>query len=442
MRFSSLKKLRLPDAPGVYLFFGRPTCATPKASARRERGEGGRGRGSKVLYIGKATSLRDRVRSYFSRDLVSARGPLVVRMIEKASMVDFIKTDSVLEALILEAKLIRKHQPPHNVREKDDKSYNHVGITDEDFPRVLLIRGRDLARDQQAKSHKLKASYGPFPHGALLKEAMRILRKIFPFRDKCEPCIVQRNSASGLRVSAGCKPCFNRQLGLCPGVCTGEISKKDYRKIIRNLLLFLDGKKMMLIAKLKREMSAYAREREFEKASELKKTIFALEHVRDISLIKEELRTDSSNVRIEAYDIAHTSGKEMTGVMTVVENGVANKSDYRKFKIRGVAEANDTAALSEVLMRRLGHDEWPLPNIIVVDGGKAQRNAAERVLSSAKLSIPVLSVVKDEYHRPRGVEGDRALSRTHENDILLANVEAHRFAISYHKKLRGRQFKP
>lgn len=407
MKSTALKKMKLPDSPGVYLF---------------------KGRGGNILYIGKATSLRGRVRSYFSRDLSSARGSLVVGMIEKASRVDYIKTDSVLEALILEAKLIRKHKPYHNVREKDDKSYNHIVITDEDFPRVLLIRGRNL--ELQPLTFKLKTSFGPFPHSSLLKEAMRILRKIFPWRDSCTP-------------SQG-KPCFNRQIGLCLGVCTGEISKGDYRKLIRNLMLFLDGRKMALVGKLKREMKSYAKKREFERANELKKTIFSLERVSDISLIKEEPRSPSTMLgvirllRIEAYDIAHTSGKEMTGVMTVVENGIAKKSDYRKFKIRGVTGANDTAALAEVLARRLGHNEWPLPNIIVVDGGKAQRNAAERVLAHAKLSIPVISVVKDEYHCPRGVEGDRELARTNENDILLGNAEAHRFAIAYHRKLRSK----
>jgi excinuclease ABC subunit C len=406
MTLTDFKKLKLPDEPGVYFF---------------------RGRSKEILYIGKATSLRDRVKSYFSPDLIFTRGPVIEKIVSEAKTVTFLIADSVLEALILEAKLIKKHQPKGNSMQKDDKSYNYVVITKEKFPRVLLSRGKDVPRDFPPKNRLY--IIGPFPEGSLLKAGMRIIRKIFPFRDTCVP-------GQG-------RPCFNRQIGLCPGVCSGEISEALYKKTIRNLILFFEGGKRTLIGDLSKEMKTYAKAREFEKANETKRTLFGLEHIQDIALIKEEpsLHKEGS-FRIEAYDIAHMGGKEMTGVMVVIEDGKAKKTDYRKFRIRTISGSDDTGALKEVLSRRFRHEEWPLPDLIVVDGGVAQRNAADRVLEKEKFKIPVISVVKDERHKPRDIEGEEALVRTHRRGILLGNAEAHRFAISYHKKLRRRKFLP
>src|SRR3989339_715890 len=158
------KMKKIPDGPGVYFFLG----------AKKE-----------VLYIGKATSLRSRVRSYFSPDLAKARGPLLVKMLEKATTIDWRETDSVLEALLLEANLIKSHKPKHNTDLKDDKSWNYIVITKEDFPIIRYVRGRELAmQDPDDYLH----TFGPFPHGLQLKAAMKIIRKIFPYRDdKCVP---------------------------------------------------------------------------------------------------------------------------------------------------------------------------------------------------------------------------------------------------------------
>jgi excinuclease ABC subunit C len=145
--------------------------------------------------------------------------------------------------------------------------------------------------------------------------------------------------------------------------------------------------------------------------------------------------------RIEAYDNAHLRGGAFVGVMTVVEDGIAQKNDYRKFKIRTANPGDDIGALKEVLTRRLGHDEWPLPRLIVVDGSTAQINAAQKVLEDHSMTIPVVGVVKDEKHRPRDIRGDRTLIDGRERDILLANAEAHRFAIGYHRKTSRGQFK-
>ena len=388
-----LKKVNLPDSPGVYFFLG------PK---------------KKILYIGKATSLKDRVKSYFGKNLMSTRGPLVTKMVEGAVFLDYKTTDSVLEALILEAYEIKKYKPIYNSKEKDDKSYNFVTITDEDFPRVVITRGL--------------GTFGPFPHGAELKEALKIVRKIFPFRD--EKCKLNG------------RPCFNAQLGLCPGPCIGLISKKDYRKQIRKLKLFFEAKKSELIKMLEKEMKIKAKEKKFEEANEIKKKIFALEHIQDMALIKRDVERekDSSITRIEAYDIAHLSGKNTVGVMVVAEDGELVKSQYRKFKIK-VDKNDDTNNLREIISRRLNHPEWELPKIIVVDGGVGQKNAAKDEIRKKDLDIQVVSVVKDERHKAREILGEKKTLEKWQNSILLANGEAHRFAISYHRKLRNKGFR-
>jgi len=418
MNSQDIKKFNLPDAPGVYLF---------KKS-------------NDILYIGKATSLKDRVKSYFSNDLMETRGPLVLDMVFKADKIDFIKTDSVLEALILESELIKKNQPKYNTKEKDDRSYNFVVITDEDYPRVLIERGRNLEKIQDSRL-KIKEKFGPFTNGSQLKEALKIVRKIFPFRDRCS---VQTSKILNLKSNP--RPCFNYQIGLCPGVCIGTISKNEYAKTIKNIELFFEGKKKIILKDLEKEMVFLAKKHEFEKAGEIKKTIFALNHIQDVALIKSEnfsgKRSDLGErkiFRIEAYDIAHMGGKNTVGVMTVMENGKINKNEYRKFKINKSSQ-NDIAGLEEMLERRLTHEEWLFPQIIVVDGGKAQIKIAREVLQKIGQNIPVVSVVKDEHHRPKAVLGDRIIASKYSNDILLANSEAHRFAINYHKNLRRRSF--
>ena len=400
----------MPDAPGVYFFLGK---------------------NKKVLYIGKATSLRDRTRSYFAGALAEVRSPLIATMVAQAVSIDWRATDSVLEALLLEASLIKTYKPKANTELKDDKSFNYVAITKEDFPRVLVVREREL-KGSTLKSPELRSNlkiFGPFPHGAQLKEAMKLIRKIFPYRDTCK--LGQK------------RPCFNAQIGLCPSVCSGAISKQEYRRNIRHIVLLFEGKKKQLIKALNKEMRAAAAAEEFEQAKELQRQMYALQHIQDISLIKEEYRSTTLTAgrpyRIESYDIAHLRGSAAVGVMTVVEGGAAEKSQYRKFKIKSAKAGDDPGALKEILSRRLGHDEWPLPRLIVVDGAAAQINAAQNILAEYGMAIPVVGVVKDEKHRPRTISGDRELIKDKERAILLANAEAHRFAIGFHRqKLRKR----
>lgn len=448
MKKLDLKNFKLPDKPGVYFFKSK---------------EG-------ILYIGKATSLKDRVKSYFSKDLIVTRGPLVLDMTVKADKVEWQETDSVLEALILEANLIKKYKPKYNTKEKDNKSFNYVCITRDKLPKVLTIRGRGMDKKLYRKV------YGPFPNGLQLREAMKIIRRIFPYIDNDSS---KKNNRE-----------FYKQLGLIPDVQIAsqkyqnssrftpggpytdknfDISiSQSYKNNIKNLKLFFEGKKKSIIINLKKEMLAFAKKKEFEKAGEIKNRIFALDHINDVALIKGDYANDnalqnrlslsarsslrrahtydfseniiSSITRIEAYDVAHMGGKNMVGVMTVVEDGEVNKSEYKKFIIRTQSNANDTGALEEVLSRRLRHIEWGLPSLIVVDGSTAQINVAKRVLSRYQFEIPIVGVVKDERHKPKAIIGDEGIIKIYKKQILLANSEAHRFSIAFHKQKRNRSF--
>lgn len=422
MNKQDLLKFNLPDTPGVYIF-----------KKHKE-----------VLYIGKATSLRQRVASYFSDDLIKTRGRLLVDMITLANSIEFKKTDSVLEALILESDLIKKYQPKYNTKDKDNKSYNYVVVTEEDFPRVLVERGRNLEVNVElinkrtvSSSVKYKYVFGPYPYGGELKEALNLIRKIFPFRDKCEP---------GQK-----RACFNRTIGLCPGVCTGEISKSDYAKQIKNIKMFFEGKKIGLIKKLEREMHNFAKEKEFEKANKIKKSIFAINHIQDVSLIKNTPFSVSSGVKIESYDVAHMSGKDMVGGLVVMEGGEFNKKLYRKFIINNFDKANDIGALKEMIERRLKHTDWVLPDIVIADGNNVQISAIiERWPKNSNTIF--CGVVKDERHKAKQVifinekSWDVFKKKNNINQdelikqIIKINEETHRFTIAFHKKRRNDNF--
>jgi excinuclease ABC subunit C len=415
MTSQQLAEFNLPDVPGVYFFK----------------------QGETILYIGKATSLRDRTRSYFADDLIETRGASIVDMVFKAETMDWRETETVIEALILEAKLIKEYLPYYNVKEKDDKSWNYVTITKELLPKVMIVRGKEIDFDKkEANGWKLKSIYGPFTSGGSLKEALKIIRRIFPFID----------SSSAKKDNYH----FYRQLGLTPTVNPDDpIEKieqdencKAYFRNIKNIQLFFEGKKKTILKELAVEMYAYAKKEEFERAGEVRRQIFALEHINDVALIRNEKdRTGiKAGFRIEAYDIAHMSGKNMVGVMTVVTNGEKDSNEYRKFIIRSQSNANDIGALEEVLSRRFRHTEWGMPDLIVMDGGEAQLRIGNQVINRYQLGIPVVSVVKDDSHKARAILGDETLIKPHQKDILFANVEAHRYGITFHKKKRAKSF--
>ncbi|MHB8660606.1 MAG: excinuclease ABC subunit UvrC [Minisyncoccota bacterium] len=416
MELADLKAFNLPDVPGVYVFK----------------------QGRKILYVGKATSLRNRVRSYFDDDLIATRGPRIVDMVTRADRIAHETTPTVLEALVREAALIKKYHPPANVEGKDDSTFLYACITQEAIPRVLTLRGKDIdfKASRTFDGQKLKSLYGPFPSLTQLREGLRLIRHIFPFFDTPKPVI-----ANGKHHQARLE--FNRQIGYYPRA----FDANDYRRTIRRVSLFLSGRGKELRMMLEREMRTSAKEERFEDAAEARRALFSLDHLQDVSLIKDEnlstLRgpqSQSTNSRIEAYDTAHLAGTNAIGVMTVIENGALAKKEYRTFRIRGFQKNDDIASLKEILSRRLGHSEWLLPKAVVVDGGTTQKKAAESVLAAAGVSIPVVAVVKDERHRPREVIGARRAGVS-EADAVLANAEAHRFSLSRHRRARSRNLR-
>lgn len=428
MERADLKTFDLPDCPGVYLFTH------------------GKGRSKKILYVGKATSLRDRVRSYFDDDLIATRGPRIVDMVTQADGLMHETTPTVLEALVREAALIREHNPPANAMGKDDKTFLYAVITDEEIPRVLAIRGKELdfkrKEIMEAPSVPFSQAYGPFPSGYQLREALRIIRRIFPFYDTPRPITADGTSvrvrSSSKHLQANVE--FNRQIGQYPR----NMDRKEYMRSIRNVGLFLSGRVKTLRIQLEKDMRAAAKDERFEDAAAIRGQLFALDHVQDVSLIREdrgEERPDGP--RIEAYDTAHIGGTNAIGVMVVVENSVPQKKDYRTFRIQGrggKSTNDDIASLKEILSRRLGHTEWPLPRAFVVDGGKTHKKAAEEILREVGIGIPVVAVVKDDRHRPREVIGGLRAGIT-DSDAVLANSEAHRFSLSKHRAARTRQMR-
>jgi len=411
MNLTNLKNAHLPESPGVYFFLDKR---------------------KKILYIGKATSLKNRVKSYFTADIIEKRSALIAKMVFESTAVDFTETDSVLEALILETNLIRTHKPHYNTKSKDDKSYNHLIITNEEWPRVLVVRERDLT--YKFADNEIKDSFGPFTSPTLLRDALKIVRKLFQYYDTKKPVDSESTKFTKGIIN------FNRQIGLYPD----PNQKQEYKTTIRHIRLLFQGKKHKIILELEKEMKQLAKLEKFELAQLKKKQIFALKHIEDISLIKADKYSayDKNLLRVEAYDVAHHAGQDMVGVMVVVAGSEPVKSEYRKFKIKTLKSANDPAALVEMLERRLKHPEWPFPSIIAVDGNEIQINAARKVLEKLNLNIPVVSVVKDDRHKASRVIAPPDLLKKYKYDILLANSEAHRFAIGFYRKLANKRMKP
>ncbi len=389
----------LPTTPGVYIM---------KDSAGR------------VLYVGKAVNLKRRVSSYFLRPHDSRIDNLVRRI----KHIDYQPTDTAIEAIILESALIKKYQPPFNVLEKDDKSFLYVEITREKFPRVLLVRGKD-------KPHGKR--YGPFTSAASIREAMRLIRRIFPYATHPTP------------VKPLKRACFDYHIGLCPGTCIGAVTRAEYMKNIRNITLLLSGKKTGLVRGLEQAMREASRVLEFEKAAKYKRQIFALRHIQDVALIKDDsfintkYQIQNTKYRIEGYDISNISGTSAVGAMVVFENNEPAKSEYRKFKIRTVGQSDDVAMLQEIIARRLKHTEWTLPNLILIDGGKGQVNAVKTILLQNGRRLPVVGLAKGPERKRNDVVGSIP-KFTNLKTLIRVRDEAHRFAIAYHKQVRAKKF--
>jgi len=367
-------------------------------------------RNGRLLYVGKAANLRRRVSAYFL-----GKSHKSGEMTARIGKVDFQPTETALEALILEAQLIKKFQPPYNVREADDRSFLYVEITREKFPRVILVRGRSVPQGRR---------FGPFVSASAIRQALKIIRRIFPF--SIHPAD---------KIGRFSRPCFDREIGLCPGTCVGAISSADYRRNIRGVRMILSGKKKKLLVDLEKEMRRTSSRLDFEEAENIRRQIFGLRHIQDVALLSEENQERKTEQRIEGYDISNISGRSATGSLAVFIGGKPAKNEYRLFKIRTFDTPNDIAMLREILRRRF-RNNWPLPVLILVDGGEGQVRAATEEVSEAGLNIPVVGLAKGPTRKADRLVGSQpeGINRW----LLLAlRDEAHRFALRYHKKLRS-----
>ncbi|MEX2436927.1 MAG: GIY-YIG nuclease family protein [Candidatus Paceibacterota bacterium] len=410
----------IPEVPGVYIMKDKKDS---------------------ILYIGKAVNLKKRVSSYFKRPHDSR----IELMVQKIYKIDYKETPSALEALILESDLIKKNLPPFNIKEKDDKSFLWVKITNkETFPRVLLARGTE--KEVEGTSRKF-SWFGPFTNASDIKSALKIIRKIFPYsthseKDVKEPAGLPRRFAPrNDNKKTSSRGCTYYQIGLCPGTCIGSISKEDYKKNIRGIKEILKGKRKGLIKRLQREMKQASDSLEFEKASLIKKKVFALSHIQDVSLISQPevgalgSKNKKTILRVEGYDISNISGTSSVGSMVVLENDKLNVSQYRKFKINTIKQQDDVGMMKEVLRRRLKHEEWRFPDLILVDGGKGQVNGAREVLEEGGFDWPVIGIAKGKKRKKNEFIG-KAPNWVSENNLIKLRDEAHRFAQKYHKELR------
>jgi len=478
----------LPKTTGVYLFYGKPASAKASASDKSSARQVGVAR--EIIYIGKAINIKSRVKNHFQQP--TWRDNLFIQNVSK---IGFIQTDSEIEALILEANLIKKHLPKYNVVWKDGKNYFYVAITKnaQKLPYVYIthqptkIRSTKSEIRNKSKLSKFQNSkhvsdfdirysnfetIGPFVDGNALKKTLKFLRKVFPYYT------ASKHSA---------QKCTWCHLDLCPGP---QPDLLEYKKNIKKLILVLQGKRKIVLNSLKKEMLGFSKLGKFEEAGQVRDKIFALEQVMshknvigqenrsfgswDITekLLQDIIGTpayakasasDKSSAgqageakktsisRIECYDISNIQGKFATGSMVVFVNGAPDKSQYKKFKIQMKNEPNDIAMLNEVLNRRLMRSDWPYPQIMLIDGGIAQLNVAIRAKSSNEKTknIKIISIAKGK--RELLIEGTPASAKASAwqskmplknlpqevyNLIVALDDEAHRFAITYHKKLR------
>lgn len=440
----------LPPEPGVYLF-------------KNAEGE--------VLYVGKATVLRERVRSYFAAD--TGRGPAIEQMVREARALDHQVTDTETEALLLEANLIRKYKPRYNVRLRDDKSFMLIQIDlSHPFPPIYMSREKDLeellARKKRDRSLAINQKiaqqefFGPYLTAGAIKAALKTIRRIWPFRD-----CTQSKYDHYAKLGHGC---IFASLGLCTAPCAAKISQEEYRKNIDQIRKFLRGERQELVASIRRDMEAAANEQRYEDAAVLRNRLVAIEHLREMALIRQKPAraaetpyNHEQDVRIECYDISNVQGAYAVGslISAVVSGGkieeISDKdtlrrrfryerSRYRRFRIKTVEGISDTAMLQEVLERRFKRaqrdsEKWSLPDLIILDGGKGQLKVALGVRHAfGKLEeVAIGSVAKGPTRTKVDLHGEEwkrfpCLSPTAWSLVAeLCREEAHRFAIAYYR---------
>ena len=396
----------MPDAPGVY--------------SMKDKAE-------QVIYIGKAKSLRKRLGTYLGRDLSSK----TIALMSNVDDIEYQLCQNESLALLLEASLVHKYKPKYNVSLRDDKSFPVVKITNEEFPAIYITRKRIKDGSRY---------FGPYTNAKLLKVALKIIRRNFPYRS-CK------------KIPG--KACIYYRLKLSPAPCIGKISQEAYVKNIENICLILEGKSDALIKKLTQEMNLKSKEQRFEEAAKIRDQIEALSVMAQSSsrLSRKDVLEDLKNLlqlaklpeRIEAFDISDISGKEATGSMVSFYKGLPYKNNYRRFRIKTIQSIDDYKMLAEVIQRRysrLIRENLAFPDLVLIDGGKAHLLTAEREMNKLGIRIPLVSIAKDRENiyiknkiNPIRLDSDIPAL----NLIRRIRDEAHRFALAYHHILRRKK---
>jgi excinuclease ABC subunit C len=430
------KKLaELPTVPGVYFH-------------KDAAGE--------IIYVGKAASLRNRVRQYFQKSRY--RDPKTDALVAEIADVEWITVEAELDALFLEAEMVRRYMPRYNILLRDDKSSLYVRITyDAPHPTVTFTR-RPL--DDKARY------FGPYFSGFEVKRALKFLRRVFPY---------------STHINVPKRACLQYHLGLCPGLEEDKIGLNDYRATLRQLMQYLKGERAKVLEKMEKDMQRAAKKQDFERATELRNQYFALKALskqvvfsdkefldiskdRGLAGLAQLLGMAKPPRRIEGYDISHMQGTDNVASMVVFTNGIPEKTAYRKFKMR-LPGNDDFAHMNEALTRRLSEknqQEWGLPDLFLIDGGKGQLAAAIKARDAAGVTRPMIGLAKREeeivVHRPKSlvvlnVQGAQTrvvesqdfsvILLPQNSDVvkLLQRIrdESHRFAVSYHSVLKGKR---
>lgn len=414
-----------PDKPGVYMMHGSD---------------------GKIIYVGKAKSLKKRVSSYFRHSNFAS--PRLRKLVGSIDDISTIRTETEIEALILENRLIKLYQPFFNVDLKMNERYAFIKVTSEKFPRITVTRHR---QEDDA------VYIGPFVRVSEVRELLRLVERYLPLRYCAAPID---------RPLKNKRPCMRYSLGHCLAPCVGLCTEKEYRERVADVIMMLRGQGLELVEKLRKRMDRAVKDLNFEEAAVLRDTIKAIwrvsrqrNNIPDIDAGRDNFWETLNRLqkllglsvlpwRIDGFDISHTSGGETVGVAVVFEQGYPNTSLYRRFNIKTVGGVDDFRSLKETLLRRykrsLDGDE-PLPQLILIDGGPVQLEFAAEALEELGLSdLPVISLAKgqEEIFVP-GQKEPLILERTDPALRLLQYVrdESHRFAVTSHRAARGKNIR-
>ncbi|MCK5393451.1 MAG: excinuclease ABC subunit UvrC [Candidatus Omnitrophica bacterium] len=377
-----------------------------------------------VLYIGKASSLKKRVTSYYAAN----KSFKTTSLMEKVFNIDYIECESPEQALILESALIKEKKPKYNIALKDSKTYPYVEITKEKYPRIIISR---------AKKIKGNIYFGPYPGGKTLKDALNLIRKIFPYRT----CSVLPRKA-----------CLFFYLKLCPAPCVEEISVLEYMSGVKNICKILKGERKKLIEDLKNNMKKLADKKDFEEAAVVRDKLIAIDilyigrpKAHEILDLKDILKLSSLPLTIEAIDISSFGEDDSTGSVVVFRDAVPDKRSYRRFLIKSVNKMDDYSKIAEIVKRRYGRlkkEKKPLPNLVIIDGGKGHVHRAKEELDFLGINIDIIGIAKrnEEVWFP---DSSKPLIISKDNPCLhliqRLRDEAHRFARKYHLLLRDKR---